>query len=379
MIYLGNGIYSNSDQYLCHHGIKGQRWGVKNGPPYPLDKYRTAINKHNKERINDIYKSMSKRDKKFIYGGEESPIFYGEQEYDKSGMTLYSAVLSKKGTDHGFITIAKIPEDQNVDGTRGAEVAIGVRGGDEYRGKGTASKLVKKSSEWFDNQNTVDVLWWKPDAKNIASIKTALKNGYYKDELGDGYIMSKNSRKADHIAKTFSDKVKNDSKDPVGNQNCMLCTWCAELNFRGKNVKPRPVYSPRDIIFQRDESKIVKNANKKGIKSIKDVEKFVQSQPYGSRFYTHVNWKGSSGGHEFLLINDIGNVRVLDAQSGTHCSINDPDGKYYFTDINPKNSYMFRIDDKPLNNEYIKLNNKDYILQWNESKDIPYMKKHGMI
>lgn len=22
---------------LCHHGIKGQKWGVRNGPPYPLD------------------------------------------------------------------------------------------------------------------------------------------------------------------------------------------------------------------------------------------------------------------------------------------------------------------------------------------------------
>ncbi|MCI8569718.1 MAG: hypothetical protein HFH39_11740 [Lachnospiraceae bacterium] len=23
---------------LAHHGIKGQKWGVKNGPPYPLDR-----------------------------------------------------------------------------------------------------------------------------------------------------------------------------------------------------------------------------------------------------------------------------------------------------------------------------------------------------
>lgn len=23
---------------LYHHGIKGQKWGVRNGPPYPLDK-----------------------------------------------------------------------------------------------------------------------------------------------------------------------------------------------------------------------------------------------------------------------------------------------------------------------------------------------------
>ena len=23
--------------YLMHHGIQGQKWGVRNGPPYPLD------------------------------------------------------------------------------------------------------------------------------------------------------------------------------------------------------------------------------------------------------------------------------------------------------------------------------------------------------
>lgn len=27
---------TRSDDYLEHHGIKGQKWGVKNGPPYPL-------------------------------------------------------------------------------------------------------------------------------------------------------------------------------------------------------------------------------------------------------------------------------------------------------------------------------------------------------
>ena len=28
----------NEDDTLQHHGIKGQKWGVINGPPYPLDK-----------------------------------------------------------------------------------------------------------------------------------------------------------------------------------------------------------------------------------------------------------------------------------------------------------------------------------------------------
>lgn len=29
-----------NDSIMIHHGIKGQKWGVKNGPPYPIDKLR---------------------------------------------------------------------------------------------------------------------------------------------------------------------------------------------------------------------------------------------------------------------------------------------------------------------------------------------------
>lgn len=45
---------------ICHHGIKGQRWGIKNGPPYPLGggsysrTERRAILKERK-RSNSIY------------------------------------------------------------------------------------------------------------------------------------------------------------------------------------------------------------------------------------------------------------------------------------------------------------------------------------
>ncbi len=36
-----------NDLYLAHHGIPGQKWGKKNGPPYPLDekKYSSAEKK----------------------------------------------------------------------------------------------------------------------------------------------------------------------------------------------------------------------------------------------------------------------------------------------------------------------------------------------
>lgn len=25
------------NNYLSHHGVKGQKWGVRNGPPYPIE------------------------------------------------------------------------------------------------------------------------------------------------------------------------------------------------------------------------------------------------------------------------------------------------------------------------------------------------------
>ena len=29
--------------WLCHHGIKGQQWGIRNGPPYPIDHPKTLF------------------------------------------------------------------------------------------------------------------------------------------------------------------------------------------------------------------------------------------------------------------------------------------------------------------------------------------------
>lgn len=36
---------SENDSELAHHGIKGQKWGERNGPPYPLDKGKSSVEK----------------------------------------------------------------------------------------------------------------------------------------------------------------------------------------------------------------------------------------------------------------------------------------------------------------------------------------------
>lgn len=61
--------------YLIHYGVKGQRWGVRNGPPYPLDSSKLASKiyrdaKRNEPGISrDVFRAVSLTDGK-MYGLE---------------------------------------------------------------------------------------------------------------------------------------------------------------------------------------------------------------------------------------------------------------------------------------------------------------------
>lgn len=39
-VYLRHYSKPTLDECLAHHGIRGQKWGVRNGPPYPLKEKR---------------------------------------------------------------------------------------------------------------------------------------------------------------------------------------------------------------------------------------------------------------------------------------------------------------------------------------------------
>lgn len=63
------------DESLSHHGIEGQKWGVRNGPPYPLsagdhsEAEKKALKKEGRETYKLIkkYNKRSKNSYKLIY------------------------------------------------------------------------------------------------------------------------------------------------------------------------------------------------------------------------------------------------------------------------------------------------------------------------
>lgn len=181
------------------------------------------------------------------------------------------------------------------------------------------------------------------------------------------------------IVNAIHQKTVSDEKPPTGNQNCQLCTWCAEAQFRGRtDALPRPVYSPRDPVLGIPGETIVLHPMKLPIRNNDDAVTRVKEAGPGARFYVHVNWKGSEGGHEFLLINIEFQVYLMDAQAGIVENVDE--NQRYFNDTNFANSFMARLDTKTLNERLLKdATDMSKVLPWDPKLDIPYMKEHGLL
>lgn len=181
------------------------------------------------------------------------------------------------------------------------------------------------------------------------------------------------------ISSSIKIQVEKDKKEPTGNQNCQLCTWATEAQFRGiSNAVPRPVYSPRDPALKIKGETIVKNPKKEKFKDFKDMVSKINSSGKDARYYMHVNWANSTGGHEFLVIRKNGKNYIMDSQAGLVKPLSEK--SEYFSNINFKNSYMARLDNKEFNKGlFEKVNDRKRIVEFDPKKDIPYMRREGMI
>ena len=184
------------------------------------------------------------------------------------------------------------------------------------------------------------------------------------------------------IAKSIHAKYKADQKEPTGNQNCLLCAWCAEASIRGGEYLPRPVYSPRDPALEIVPGDIVGGVTKKkNPGNFYDMLEHLRGdsikQPF-ARWYCHVKWGHGNGGHEFLIVKiDEDVFNIMDPQQGIVRPLNADDS--YMKNVDWEETYICRIDDKPF--KYMKLNqinDPKKTLPWDPKKDIPYMVKHGL-
>ena len=75
--------------YLYHHGIQGQKWGVRNGPPYPL----SAGNRSKAEKEASKKRNISSRDL-----SSQGGLTNKQKKYIKTGAIVAGVALAAIGT-----------------------------------------------------------------------------------------------------------------------------------------------------------------------------------------------------------------------------------------------------------------------------------------
>lgn len=162
---------------LYHHGVKGQKWGVRNGPPYPITK---ISKKKDAKEVDEVYNTLTPKQKRQLQGfddNEKMPNelkkhFVTQKDYDQSKVEHY--VLKMKDVPISVLDIWNEDEDS-------AAVSIMTRNGPEYRNKGYATKLVKEGLKWYE-QSDIKNLYWDVRSDNEASKNLAIKSGFKKDQ-----------------------------------------------------------------------------------------------------------------------------------------------------------------------------------------------------
>lgn len=161
------------EYYLKHHGIKGQKWGVSNGPPYPL-----SYSAHNEsEKKANWTSSLDKGDIRVKKGTSISRI----SAYDESNSkgTTYATYL-KSDTNYYKSFFGRLVKSRGLDPSKNENpFQVKMEAAEDLVSPG----LRKRIDLWLETYKDVQM------EKSFDAYKTRF---YYMMSSGNGKNLSKN-------------------------------------------------------------------------------------------------------------------------------------------------------------------------------------------
>lgn len=340
-----------SDYVLCseelyHHGIKGQKWGVRrfeneDGTLTPEGKIRYGRNgegqKHRKaDQIRKAKKNgEAVEEKKKNQNSEEKTHYSKDAQYfkDKGDKAIKELkIRGIVGTALGVAALAGVGyamyKDEGIFATEDLmQLGLGA-----VIGTGISIAMTKNAFDAEKSRHEVERLAEKSEFKSLSDIPKATK-----DYKGDYF----NDPKAD--AKELMDGVNPDYPNPGSNCNCMLCTSAMVMRLMGYDVKANKTdngyesFAPEDWFSNCEVKKFdIKMSDPYGITKFKDALKDQGDGAYGNLM---VDWGIFGGGHSILYAVKDGEVHFIDGQCGQEYPIED-----YWAYIDPSESSYCRLD-----------------------------------
>lgn len=247
-------IYTH-ENHLAHHGIKGQRWGVMNGPPYPLGK---AVHNRVVSGKSNGHKSSGDANLR-----------------KKTASPLSSKYLSKI-------------RDKELSGFAPEAAALLVQL-TAYAAIVAAAKISIESSYKNDIKENITT--------NRSDIQKKIKGQHTRDD--DQRVINPD------FANSF---------DFGARVNCAMCSTAYELRRRGYDVvaqKTEKGRKPKDAAswFNIEEKKVPKYRTRR------DFIKALESEPDGARGLTFTAVAPYNSHHCMIWEKDNGRVSIRDAQS----------------------------------------------------------------
>jgi hypothetical protein len=332
------------DDHLEHHGILGQKWGVRR-----FQNYDGSLTGAGKNRV------ASKRVKGHQFDDKSGISHNRRSETVQSLITSIVSTAALTGVNAATLSVGFVIPHA-IAATPIAAIATAYNAGKLISGDINTAKGKAKEKKFKEEreQNPIDK-----------------KTGFHKKTKE--MSASEDMERINPNFKNWDENTKN---------NCVLCTMSMELRRRGYDVQAKPATSgyagnalvkdwflgakPKvsDGSFTDDEIRTrLKEAQKYGdasmLKISKDRQKKmiestiseVQKQPDGARGQITVKWDGSLSGHSIFYANEGGKMVIYDTQANERYE-GDKAITKYLSRVSQVN--VTRLDNTTLNTKYIK-------------------------
>lgn len=275
--------------YLVHHGIRGQKWGVKNGPPYPLG----ASDKSASEKRAE---TESSKKPKFLKGPSSS-----------IGKRLADKILSRQGNQKSGSLMVQLAVYTSMELT----MTLAFLGLMAYSTHKDKQKEEKEAQERFEKRRP----------KHLNQLPKLDKPMPPEDSM----------------------KVTNPGFPEEGKTlNCCLCTTAMALREKGYDVQAQTSnhawYTHR--YFERTFG--IEKQTSMNAKTPKDIVNTLESNGPGAYGNIGVAWK-MGGGHSIFWKNDEnGKTHIYDGQSGEEYDL--ADNSKLMRSLMPSQTMYCRLD-----------------------------------